>query len=201
MPIRTCIDTGSTDCAIDADIVDSNPLLRQWIRRKTPKTCVAVDGKLIRSRFSLRLPIHIADKCYNQEFECISGLIHPVILGTNFLKSREAVLDFGKNTAQFGNDIVPFTVPRWITPAPPYLASMVDVVLQPESIQFVRADVIGADFRLESPIPENVLVGRFTGFETNLPVMAAWQIIKPGKDLHRNDKSDLTSSSLVMHNP
>ena len=64
-------------------------------------------------------------------------------------------------------------------PAPPYLASMDDVVLQPESIQFVRADVVGADFCQECPVPENVLIGRFTGFETNLPVMAAWQIIKP----------------------
>ena len=131
MSIRSCIDTGSTDCAIGANILESAPKLRRWIRRRTPKTCVSVDGKLVKSLFSLRLQVHIADKCYNQEFECIPGLIHPVILGTNFLKSREAVLDFGKNTAQFGNDVIPFIVPHWIMPAPPYLASIDDVVLQP----------------------------------------------------------------------
>ena len=37
---------------------------------------------------------------------------------------------------------------------------------------------------MECPVPENVLVGRFTGFETNLPVMAAWQVIKPEKEIY-----------------
>ena len=83
IPVRSCIDTGSTDCAIDGDILDSAPRLKDQICRKTPKTCVAVDGKLIKSPFSLKLPVCIAGKCYYQEFECISGLIHPVILGTN----------------------------------------------------------------------------------------------------------------------
>ena len=87
MSIRSCIDTGSTDCAIDANILGAAPGFWQQVMRRTPKTCVSVDGKLVKSLFSLRLPVHIADKCYSQEFECIPGLINPVILGTNFLKS------------------------------------------------------------------------------------------------------------------
>ena len=80
-------------------------------------------------------------------------------------------------------------------PAPPYLTSMDDVMLQPGSIQLVRADVIGADFQLEHPVPENVLVGHFTGFESACYGRLADQARE--RDLHRNDKSDLTSSSLV----
>ena len=60
MSIRSCIDTGSRSCAIDANILDSAPELRLQVKRKTPKNCVSVDGKLIRSPFSLRLPVHIA---------------------------------------------------------------------------------------------------------------------------------------------
>ena len=109
--IRSCIDTGSTDCAMDANTLESVPILRRRVRRKTPETCVSVDGKLIKSLFSIQLPVHIADQCYHQEFKYIPDLTHPVILGTNFLESRRIVSDFEKNTAQFDNNVVLFMIP------------------------------------------------------------------------------------------
>ena len=175
MFIRSCIDTGSTDRAIDAGILEATPEFWQLVLGQNPKTCVSVDGKLMKSLFSLRLPVHIRDKCYYQEFECIPGLIHPVILGTNFLKSREAVLDFGKNVAQFDNDVIQFTIPQSIPPSPPYLASMDNVVLQPESIQFVRADKI---FVWRIPAQ------RMFWWVIVKVLRQTWQVIKPEKEIY-----------------
>ena len=86
--IQALVDTGADVSGISDRILEINPRLRQYIFRRSPRICVSVNKVPLRSPYSLIVPIHIEGKVVHQEFHVIPNLIHPLLLGVDFLRIR-----------------------------------------------------------------------------------------------------------------
>ena len=175
---QTLIDTGATSSAISTKLLECFANSKKLIFRQSPKICVAVNGQPLKSLYTVKLPIILkGGKVIHQEFEVIEGLIHPALLGTDFLKAQEAKLDFSSNSLQLGKNFIPFQIAEWCPPKPAHLTSFDDIVIEPNSISLVRAEIAGIDPRLTTNKVDTLLVGPLNknSFETDF--IASYSII------------------------
>ena len=180
MTTQTLVDTGATSSAISLRLLECFPNGKRCIFRKTPKICVSVNNQPLKSLFTVKLPILLQNnRTVHHEFEVIDGLIHPALLGTDFLKSQEAKLDFSTNSLQLGKVNIPFQIPEWSPPKPSHLTSFDNVVLEPSSISLVRADFAGLDPRLTNPDLDNLLIGPLLSDFFGNDFLASYSVIDP----------------------
>ena len=186
MNIQALIDTGADVSGISQRTVEINPRLMQHIYRKEPRICVSVNKTPLRSPYSLLLPIHIEGKVVHQELHVISNLIHPLLLGVDFLKKNKAVLNFGNDTMTLENRIsTRICRPQWHNPTPTHLATAEEVTLEPNSCTLVKTLIGGPDPRIKQSgdTPKTMTVRPLAGdHEMELPVIAAWGIVDLKQD-------------------
>ena len=137
-PIETLIDTGATSSAISKDCLFKFSKHERFINRKDSRICVSVNNQTLKSLYTVILPIELkSDDLISHEFEVIPNLISQALLGTDFLKQHDAVLDFSANELQIYNEKYTFdtihTIPGKI------LSASEDCWLEPESITLVKA--------------------------------------------------------------
>ena len=158
------VDTGATASAVSMSFVQCFPSYKKLIRRRSCRICVAVNGQNVKSLFSICLPVLLDNnKVIYQDFEVIDSLIHPVLLGTNFLKAQEARLDFGTDSIQIGTCKIPFQIAEWVPSKPAHLVSAVDIIIEPFSISLLKAELAGIDPRLRDDKPTTLLIGPLGG--------------------------------------
>ena len=179
---QVLIDTGATSSAVSAAMLQCIPNYKRFIHRKSAKICISVNGQSLKSIYTVNLPILLSNgRSIRQEFEVIEGLIHPALLGTDFLKRNEAKLDFSSDSLQLGKIKVKFEIADWSPPKPSHLVSLDDVVVPPNSISLVRADLAGADprIRTDETKPECLLVGPVAQEDVLDPFLTSYSVIDP----------------------
>ena len=108
-PTSVLVDTGATCSVVSLDYLHCFPNWQRFVTKEKPRTCLAVNGRPLHSLFTVKLPISLPGrKCIQHPFEAISGVMHSASLGTDFLKSQEAKIDFSLNILQLGSDFLPF---------------------------------------------------------------------------------------------
>ena len=108
-PTSVLVDTGATCSVVSLDYLHCLPNWQRFISEGKPRTCLAVNGRPLNSLFIVELPIGLpGGKCIHHPFKAISGVMHSALLGTDFLKSQEAKIDFSLNILQLGSDFLPF---------------------------------------------------------------------------------------------
>ena len=186
MNIQALIDTGADVSGISQRMVEIDPRLRQYIHRREPRICVSVNKTPLRSPYSLLLPIHIERGVVHQELHVIPNLIHPLLLGVDFLKKNKAILNFGNDTITLENRIsTRICRPQWHNPTPTHLATAEEVTLDPYSCTLIKTSLGGPDprIRLTGEAPTTMTVRPLAGdHEMELPVIAAWGIVDLKQD-------------------
>ena len=72
-----------------------------------------MNGQSVKSWYTVVLPIFLDNgKIIRHEFEVIKDLLYPALLGTDFLKSYQAKIDFATNILQIGNFKAKFEIPE-----------------------------------------------------------------------------------------
>ena len=173
------VDTGATSSAINSSFLHCFPNYRQFIKRRHPKNCVSVNGKQLRSSFTVVLPVSIGREMFKHEFEVIQGLIYPTLLGTDLLKSKGAKLDFTTNELQIGKAKASFDIPPW-PKQNSQLVAIDDSILKPNSITLLRAEISGNDPRLKTDRPTHLLIGPLPSESLfDLSFLTSYSIIDP----------------------
>ena len=117
----------------------------------------------------------------HQEFHVIPNLIHPLLLGVDFLRKNQAVLDFGSNTMTLDKNITtPICRPQWHTPVPTHLATTEETTLDPHSCNLIKTTIGGPDPRISATdyTPKTMTIRPLAGdHEMELPVIAACGIV------------------------
>jgi hypothetical protein len=130
--VDTLVDTGAQASGIDLDFMQSDPRFLTYLHRKTPGTCSAVNGILVRSEGSIIIPIKFNDMAMHVELQIIKNLIHPILLGMDFIKRNETALDFKTDTWTVKGQSIPITgIPTWQNQAPTHLTCIDDLTLEP----------------------------------------------------------------------
>ena len=175
---QVLVDTGATSSAVSSKFLECFSDWRKYICRRKPKVCLAVNGKPLTSLYTVRLPINLpGGKCIHHQFEVISGLIHPVLFGTDLLKAQEAKIDFSNNSLQLGNEVLSFDLAEWSPPLPAHLVTVEDTVLPPNSISVIQAEMAGEDPTVNSKV-DHLLVGPLhSNFESDF--IASYSVIDP----------------------
>ena len=175
---QTLIDTGATSSAVSSKFLECFPNHKKLVSRQTPKICVSVNGKPLKSLFTVNLPINLkGGRCIHHQFEVIDNLIHPALLGTDFLKLQEAKLDFSRNSLQLGNDFLQFDLAEWSPPLPAHLVAFEDSVLPPNSISVIKAELAGDNPTLVSKVDHLLIAPLCTNFESDF--LASYSVIDP----------------------
>ena len=177
---RILIDSGATDSAISLKLLECFPNYKQYVCRTQSRTCVSVNGNALESLYTVKLPIVMkGGKCFHTELEVIDSLIHPVLLGTDFLRTQKAVIDFQNEKLIIGKYSCPIGGPCQAPSKPPHLASIDDVLLPPNTISLVRAEILG--FTTENA--ECLSIGPFEYEMGQHPeILTAHSIIDPNTD-------------------
>ena len=114
------------------------------------------------------------------------NLIHPLLLGVDFLKKNKAILNFGNDTITLENRIsTRICRPQWHNPTPTHLATAEEVTLDPYSCTLIKTSLGGPDprIRLTGEAPTTMTVRPLAGdHEMELPVIAAWGIVDLKQD-------------------
>ena len=174
------VDTGATSSAISKALLECFPNYKRLINRRSPKTCISVNGQQLKSNFTVILPLIFDGKVIKHEYEVIPNLIHPALIGTDFLKKQEAKIDFASNELQLGEVKIPFVMAEWVPIKPPHLVSSEDVVIEPNTISLIKADIQGNDPRLKEARPDALLIGPGGGMDgLENSVIASYSVINP----------------------
>ena len=118
------VDTGATSSAISLSFFHSLPENERTIGRESQRLCVSVNGQIVKSLFTVVLMIIFDSMVIHHEFEVIDNLINHVLLGTDFLKSHKAKLDFSSDELLIGMERIKFEVPGWQSDGLPRLNSL-----------------------------------------------------------------------------
>ena len=196
------VDTGADGGGISTAMLEADPRLLQYIHRRKPRVCVAVDKTPLNSPMSLLLPIELGGKVYHHEMNVIANLINPLLLGLDFMTKHKVKLDFGTNCMIIGNGTPIRIGPAvWHPPTPTHLATLEETSIPPESITLVNTAVGGLDPRLvKADKPPKVMTVRplMGDRDMELPVLAAWGLIDLEKDNHWIELLNPTKQTIVL---
>ena len=172
------IDTDATSSAIHIDLITSFSNYQQFVSRSLPKKCVTVNSEPLTSLYAVKLPLTFkGGNPIFQKFEVIANLIHPIVLGTDFLKSKGVKLDFKSNRMSFDKVNVPIGYQGWSPTKPIQLVSLDNVELESRSVSLIRIDTAQMPTLKEV---KSVLVGplkELFGQETD--IMASYSVVDP----------------------
>ena len=88
-PTKTLVDTGAEASGISLNMFHANPQLKHYVTDHKPATCVSVNKQTVRTVGSVVVPFHIGGKVFHHKFFVVEDLIHPVVLGLDFLKKKQ----------------------------------------------------------------------------------------------------------------
>ena len=103
---KTLVDTGATSSAVSLSFLNAQPPNSYVIKRETERACVSVNSQILKSLYTVLLPIKVGKEVFKHEFEVIANLIEPALLGTDFLKCHDVKLDFALNKIQIKNNFI-----------------------------------------------------------------------------------------------
>ena len=169
-------------CGISEDLFLSDSRFRRHISRHTQSTCISVNKTPVKTLGAIRLPIHFGKTVIHQEFEIVKDLIHPLLLGTNFLKTNKAILDFGTEEMTLRGEHIPVGRPEWRNIPPTHLACSEDMILEPQTYTLMRTEIGGPNpqHRPVKDQPKTLLIRALNNdHEHELPILAAWGIVNP----------------------
>ena len=177
------VDTGATNSAVNFSLLHCFPHYKKNVSRKSPKICVAVNNQQLKSLFTINAPITLEGgplrntKVIFQELEVIPNLIHPLIIGTDFLKAKCATIDFNSNEIRIEKITIKFEVPEWENSGTSHLVAYDDTVINPNSIAFLRTEIRNLDLRGR---PRSMLIGPILGSNTNNDFMlTSYSVLDP----------------------
>jgi hypothetical protein len=183
--IQTLVDTGAMACGISEDLFLSDPRYANYAHRRTPATCISVNKVLVQTLGSIRIPLHFGKTIVVQEFEIVRDLIHPLLLGSNFLKSNRVILNFGTDELLFQDERVPLGKPAWNNLAPTHLTAHEQTIIEPESYTLIKVDIGGPNpcLKPDTERPKSLLIRAMSNdHDLETPVMAPWGVIDPYQD-------------------
>jgi hypothetical protein len=99
---------------------------------------------------SMRIPVRFGKTVIVQEPKIVKDLIHPLLLGTNFLKQIKAILNFGTDELIIEDYHIPISRPVWCNIPPTHLASTKEIVLGAQTYSIIKVDICGPNPRLRS---------------------------------------------------
>ena len=129
----------------------SNPSLKPLTIRKCDRKAYSVSGAPVVTLGVVDLEFKLNGHSYTHQFIILRGLIHPVLLGLDFLKKYQANISFEQHPSLSlrhpvdGRITIKFISLARKVKQPPYVSLLGDVELPPHSISYVDAYMANVD--------------------------------------------------------
>ena len=92
---QTLVDTGAKLSCISEEMLQCNDLLKHTKIRKSDRRAYGVNGEPVVTLGIVDLEFKIGKLVLTHQFTILRGLIHPILLGLNFLTRYRAKIDLG----------------------------------------------------------------------------------------------------------
>ena len=145
-PVKCLVDTGAGPSCISEELLQCNPFFKGLTIRKCDKKAYSVSGAPVVTLGVVTLEFKLAKKfSYTHEFTILRGLIHPILLGMDFLTKYNAVIQFDHMpnislrhpVHKYIN--VGFAKPPKMDKGPNHIALVTDIEIPPLSIYYADA--------------------------------------------------------------
>ena len=150
--VECLVDTGAGPSCISESLMQCNPFFRNLKIKKIDKKAYSVSGAPVITLGIVEMEFKLGGGfSFTHEFTILRGLIHPVLLGLDFLTKYNANIDFADVPSitlrhpVFKRVNIEFKKPPQKVEAPNHIALLSEVEIQPLSIYY--ADAYITDFR------------------------------------------------------
>ena len=93
--VQTLVDTGAGPWCIGEHLMLSNPFFKQLPIRKCKKKAYSVSGAPVVTLGVVDIEFKVSNASYTHSFIILRGLIHPMLLGLDFLTKFNANIQLG----------------------------------------------------------------------------------------------------------
>ena len=93
--VQSLIDTGAKLSCVSEELLHCNELFKNIKIRKSDRRAYGVNGEPVVTLGIIEAEFKIDDLIFRHEFTVLRGLIHPMLLGMDFLVKYRARIDLG----------------------------------------------------------------------------------------------------------
>ena len=143
--LQTLVDTGAGPSCIAEHVMLSSPFFKQLVIKKCERKAFSVSGAPVVTLGTVDSEFKLNGASYTHTFIILRGLIHPMLLGLDFLTKFNANIQLGMDPSLvlrhpvLKEVVVKFLKPVAKTKPPTYVSLLSDIKIPPKSIQYVEA--------------------------------------------------------------
>ena len=149
--VQTLIDTGAGPSCISEHIMISSPFFKNLVIRKCEKKAYSVSGAPVVTLGVVDIEFKVSGASYTHSFIILRGLIHPLLIGLDFLTKYGANIQFdGARKMALRHPVLKSVTVDFLKPAnriksPTYVSLLNDIKIPASSIYYAEAHITNVE--------------------------------------------------------